>query len=102
MTVERQHELERAAVVEVADRDSDQRDAAQLDDRRRGREQQSRGLENRLGIRGRVRQRVRARCPREVVEAQSKHDGSADPPGSPHAARDAVDEGHERRVDLGG
>src|SRR6187431_857019 len=75
MTAERQHELERAAVVEVADCEPDQRDAAQLDDRRRGREQQSRCLENRLGVRRRVRQRVRARCPREVVEAQSKHDG---------------------------
>ena len=58
--------------------------------------------EDRLRLRGRARQRVRAGRAREVVEAQPQHDGAADAAGGAHAARDAVDEPDERRVDLVG
>ena len=91
----------RAAVLEVADRDSDERDAPLLDQRHGGRQQPSRGCEDRLGARCRIGQRVRAGRPREVVEAQAKHDRAADPSRGSHPPGDPIDERDERGVDLG-
>ena len=88
-------ELDGAAVVEVRDRDSDECQAALLDQRRGDREQPSCGRQDLVRARGRMRQRVRAARPGEVVEAQTEHDGAADSTRSSHPARDAVDECHE-------
>ena len=56
--------------------------------------------QDRLGVRGRERQRVGARRALEVAEAEAKHDRPSDPARRPHPPRDPVDDGDERRVDL--
>ena len=83
--VERQRELDRAVVVEVGERDADEREALALDQRHRRGEQVPRRGEDRLGLGRRLGQRVRARRAGEVVEAQPQHDGAADP-AAPRAA----------------
>ena len=66
-TLEGEHELDRARILEVAQRDPDEGQAALLDRRRRGRQQGSRGGEDRLGLLGGLRRgcatasRVRSR-----------------------------------------
>src|SRR6266542_5153325 len=57
-TIERQRELERDVVVEVADRHADEREAATFDHGHRGSEQSLRSRKDRLGVGGRARQRV--------------------------------------------
>ena len=76
--VERERELDGARVVEVGDRDADERQALPLDHRHRRDEQLARRGEDRVRLRGRARQRVRAGRPREVVEAQAQDDRAAD------------------------
>ena len=97
-TVERQRELDGAVVVEVADRDADQREAPALD--------QSAWPSPAAPARWRgssavcavgVGQRVRPGGAGEVVEAQPQHDGAADPPGGAQPAGHPVDEPDERR-----
>ena len=100
--IERQRELDDVVVVEIADCDPDQGEASTLDQGYGHMQQRAYRREDRLGVRGRARQRVRARRAREVVEAQSEHDRSAGSPGRPHPAGDAVDEGGDDSVDLVG
>ena len=57
-------------------------------------------FEDRLGVEGRVRQRVRPGRAGEVVEAQAQDDRAARPAGLAHATGDAVDQPDERRVQL--
>ena len=100
VALERQAELAREIVVEIGDRDADQRQAALLDRRPRRGEQAARDGEDDLGLRGRVPERVRARRAREVREAQAEHDGPPDAPRCAQPARDAVDERDEIGVEL--
>ena len=72
-----------------------------LDHRQRRGEQLPRRLEDRAGVGGRARERVRAGRAREVVEAQPQHDRAADAPRGSHPSGDALDEADRDGVDLG-
>ena len=93
-------ELQRRVVVEVRDGDADESETAPPDDGLERREEAAGHGEDALGLRGRVRKRVRARRPREVVEANAEHDRPADAMRLPHAAGDALDKPDQDRVDL--
>jgi len=87
---ERQRELDRSVVAQVAERQPDQRDSLTFDHRQGRDEQPSRDVQDRRGVRGRLRHRVRTRRPREVVEPQTKRDRSADSVGLPQPARETI------------
>ena len=91
---------QRQVGLEVGDRDADQRQAASVDRGLRRCEQAAGDGENDLRLCGRVPERVRARCTREVGEAKPKHHGPADAPRRAQPARDAIDERDEIGVDL--
>ena len=86
-TIERQRELDRVLVTEIAERDSDQRQTALPDQRLRGGEQASRDAQQRRRPGGRLGDRVRARRAREVVEPQPQDDRPARTPRRPQPAR---------------
>ena len=69
-----------------------------VDQRQRRHEQLARGPEDRVGVGGRLGQRLRARGARVVVEAQAQHHGPADAAGAAQPAGDAVDQPDEQRV----
>ena len=102
LRLQRQPELDSVGVGEVADRDADERETAGRDQRRRCGKQCSGGGQNDGGLRSGPRQGVRSCDAREVVEAEPKHDGAADPAPVTQTTRDAVDEPHEDGVDLPG
>ena len=97
--IERERELDRAVVLEVAERHSEKRDALSLDHRHCRGEQPSRGGEDRPGLSRRLRQSVRSSRSREVAEAQPKRDRAAGPPGCPQPAGEPVDESDEDGVE---
>src|SRR6476646_9751890 len=98
--VEWQGKLEGRVVVQVRDRHADEGQAALSDDGLERREEPARHREDARGFRGGLRERLRASCAGEVVEAHAEDDGPADPLGLPHAPRHALDEPEEDRVDL--
>src|SRR5207253_11516734 len=71
-----------------------------LDQRYRDLEQPLRGVQDRLGIGGRLRKRSRASRPGEVVEPETEDDGPAGSIGGAHPGGDALDQGDERGVDV--
>ena len=87
-------------VLEVRDRESDERQPSAVDQRLHVREEVARGGEDRPRLSGRVRKRVRTSRAREVVEAQAQHDRPSDALRAAQAARDPVDDGDEVGVDL--
>ena len=98
--LEGERELDAILVLEVREREADEREALRTDQRLRFAEQASRRLQDRLCPRGRLGQRLRAGGAREVGEAEAQHDRAAHALASTEPARDAVDDGDERRVDL--
>ena len=84
--VERQRQLDGVVVLEVAEREADQRDPLALDQRHRRRQQPARRGQDRLRVGGRLVQRVRAGRAREVVEAQAQHHRAADAAGAAQPA----------------
>src|SRR5918996_2436843 len=99
LTVERKRKLDDAVVVEVRQGQADQGDPLTGDGGKRVDEQRPRGKEYVGRLCRWLGQRVRARGPREVCEAQPQDDGAADPPGSPQSSGEAVDEGDDGRVE---
>ena len=76
--LERQHELNRARVLEVGDGDADERQPAALELRQRRRDERTRDGQDLRRARRRLRQRVRAGRTREVAEAEPEDDGAPD------------------------
>ncbi len=87
-------------VVEVGDRDADEREPARLDLGRRRRAARA-AVEDRLGGRAGGGGCATRRA-REVVEAQAQHDRAADAARGPHPPGDPVDEPDDDRVDRWG
>src|SRR5262249_14253305 len=75
---ERQRELDGRVVGEIADRDADQGDAVARDLGHDRRYEAAHGREHRFRMGSRVRGRLRARCPAEVVEPEAEDDRAAD------------------------
>ena len=98
--IEWQRKLEGRVVLEAGERKPDESQALRLDHRRSRREQPSRGVEDRLGVRCGLWQGVRAGRPREVGEAQPEDDRTADSASRTQPASEAIDEGDDDRVDV--
>ncbi len=96
-TVERQGELDPVGVLEIRERDADERDAVRIDQRARSGQEVSRRLQNRERLRGRLGHRLRTRRAAEVAEAQPEHHRAADATACAQPSRDPVDESEHDR-----
>ena len=97
--LKRQRQLNRAVVVEVRQREPDERDAALLDHRHRRDEQLAAHDQDRARLDGRLEQRVRARGAREVVEAEPQRDRAACAARLAQPQRQPVDDGDQHLVE---
>ena len=99
-TLERQRQLHRVLVVEVADRHAEQRDAALFDEAPVGVEQRERrGVITAVDAVASAK-RIGPGRPTEVVEPEPQRDGSADPTRLAHPTRDPIDHPPQHDVDL--